>query len=121
MLVETVLKKSLMAMPFLFFVFLVYGINHEHGDSNAGSMYPIAFALPGLGFTVVSYILYFYTDKLTCNSKLNVLKNFVHLILVISFFAFHDKGAFVVISLTLTTILAVNLIMIFANTLKKDI
>ena len=118
MLIETVLKKSLVTMPFLFLVFLVYGINHEHGDSNAGSMYPIAFALPGLTFTVASYSLYFYTDKLTSNSKLNVLKNFAHLILVISFFAFPDKGAFVVISLTLGTILAVNLLMTFANTLK---
>jgi len=96
-------------MVILPMVFFVFGTNHEHGDSNAGGMYPIAFAVPGIAITVFSYILYCITDVITYGKKINPIKNFAHLILGLGLLFFHDEAAQAIIYLSLLTILAINL------------
>jgi hypothetical protein len=106
---ETVFKKSLIAFPFLVLVFLAYGINHEHGDSSSGSMYPLVFAIHYIGISVISYALYFLTDRLTSQTKINFIKNVIHLSLFIGLLLFHDKVISIVLILTLPTLLVINL------------
>jgi hypothetical protein len=117
--IETVIKKTLIALPCLVLVFLVYGINYEHGDSNAGSMYPLAFAVHFSIASVISYILYVITDRITYNSRINILKNFIHLILWFGLAWLHSKAVVLVVSLTLPTLLAVNLVGMLNNYLTK--
>lgn len=117
--IETVIKKTLIALPCLVIVFLVYGINHEHGDSNAGSMYPLVFAVHFSIASVISYILYVITDRITYNNRTNILKNFIHLILWFGLVWLHGKAVVLVISLTLPTLLAVNLVGMLNNYLTK--
>jgi hypothetical protein len=107
--IETVFRKSLIAFPFLIVVFLVYGINHEHGDSNAGSMYPLVFAIHYIAISIVSYMLYVITDRITNTRKLNFIKNFVHLILFIGLLFFSNKAISIPLLLTLPTLLLINL------------
>jgi hypothetical protein len=117
---KDILKKSLIAFPPLFFLFLIYGINREHRDYNAGSMYPLVFAIHYIGLTVMSYILYFVTDRLTYNTKFNPIKNFVHLILGFCLFFNSNQVLMMLLSLTLPMILAINLITELYCWLKKS-
>ena len=120
-MVETIFKKSLIASPFLALVFLVYGVNHEHGDTNAGSMYPLVFAVQYFILSILSYILFFIIDKLTAQTKWNSLKNFVHLILGLGLIWFQSPIVVLIAVLTLPTLLIVNLITVFFNSIPKNL
>jgi len=115
---QFVAKRLIIALPFLIMVYLVFGINDEHGDINAGSMYPLVWIIPGAIISSVSYILYFLTDKLTQNKKYNFLKLFGHLILGISLL-WMNEGLFVVTALTLPAILLINLVIIFYHRINN--
>ena len=105
-----VIKKSIIAFPVLLIVFFIYGTHREHGDSNAGSMYPIAFAAHCLIITITSNILYAFTDRATFNTKINFIKNFAHLTIGVVLVWFHGDVMQMVIFLTLPTLLIINLI-----------
>jgi hypothetical protein len=109
--VAFVLKRSLLALPFLLLIYLVFGINYEHGGTNAGSMYPLVWVIPGLTVSIISFISFFITDKLTLGSKLNFIKNFVHLFLGISLLWIGNKF-FTVIAITLPAVAVINLIVV---------
>jgi hypothetical protein len=118
---EVIFKKSLIAAPFLAIVFLVYGVRSEHGDLNWGLMYPIAFALQYLGLSVVSYTLYLIADNITRNTKMNFIKNFIHLVLGVCLFWFREEAEVVAILLTLSTLLVINLATSFYNSLNEPV
>ncbi|MDB5285257.1 MAG: hypothetical protein JWR05_206 [Mucilaginibacter sp.] len=107
---QTVFKKSIIAFPFLIIVYLVYGINTEHGDANAGSMYPLVFAPHFVIISLLSYALYFIADQLIMKTRWNFLKNVIHLILGVGLIWFDSKRDLVVVLPTLITILIVNLL-----------
>lgn len=110
MFFQTVFKKSIIAFLFLIIVYLVYGINHEHGDANAGSMYPLVFAPHFLIISLLSYALYFIADQLTMKTRWNFLKSVIHLILAVGLIWFDTNRDLVVVLPTLMTILIVNLL-----------
>jgi hypothetical protein len=117
----TVFNKSFIAFPVLIVVFFVYGTHHEHGDANAGGMYPIVFAVQYLIITVVSNILYALTDKATFNTRINFIKNFAHVTLGVVLFWFHGDVMQAIVLLTLPTLLVVNLIMSAYNSFIKPV
>jgi MFS-type transporter involved in bile tolerance (Atg22 family) len=117
---EVTFKKSLIAFPFLLLVFFAYGVRHEHGDMNAGSMYPLVFAVQYFVLSIVSYVLYFLTDRYTLKTKMNFIKISIHLILGIFIFLFHDKAITIVILLTLPTLLISNVATFFYNSLNEQ-
>ncbi len=96
---------------------MVYGINHEHGDINAGSMYPLVFIVPGMMMAFSSYILYFLFDRLTQGQGANFLKNFIYFPLVLGMYLFDIPS--IVFILTLATTILINLIMSASNRLVK--
>jgi hypothetical protein len=109
-LLRMVFKKSIIAFPFLILVYLVYGIRYEHGDTNAGSMYPLVFAPYFVTISLFSYALYYLADQLTMNTSWNFSKNVIHLIVFAILIWYHAKRDLVVLVLTLITILIVNLL-----------
>ena len=117
----TVFSKYLIALPVLVIVFFIYGTHREHGDSNAGGMYPIAFALHYLIINIASNILYALTDKATFNTRINFIKNFAHLTIGVVLFWFHDDVMQMIVLLTLPTLLVVNLIMSAYNSFIKPV
>ena len=50
-------KKSAIEIPILLIVYFIFGTIREHGDTNAGGMYPIVFAIPGIAIVLLSNIL----------------------------------------------------------------
>lgn len=117
----TVFNKSFIAFPVLIIVFFVYGTHHEHGDSDAGGMYPIVFAVQYLTISIISSILYALTDRATLNTGINFIKNFAHLIIGVVLFWFHDDVMKIVVLLTLPTLLVVNLIAYAYNSFNKPV
>ncbi|WP_295673153.1 hypothetical protein [uncultured Mucilaginibacter sp.] len=107
---ETVVTKSLIAFPFLLIVFYCYGVNHEHGDVNAGLMYPTAFLIHIALVCFVTYSIYFFVDKFTYRKRINPVKNFVHLILAASLLFTRENVILILVILTLPTLLVINLI-----------
>jgi hypothetical protein len=91
----------------------------EHGE-NAGGLYVLAYALPGMCVVMVCYILYFITDRITLHRKWNPLKNFIHLILGIALFWFPLNETFTIFILILSTVLVINLIALLPSSFEKN-
>jgi len=102
-------------------VFFVYGTHREHGDSNAGGMYPIVFAVHYLAINIASNILYALADRATFNIRTNFLKNFAHLIIAVGLFWVHTDVMQVIVLLTLPTLLVLNLITSAYNSFIKPV
>jgi len=107
---ETVVRKVIIAVPFLVIVFFIFGTIREHGDTNAGGMYPIVFTLPGLGYTLLCYVLFYFVDEATKRSRWNLIKYVVHLLLLIeSFWLTPNSSDYTILLLTVGTILVINI------------
>src|ERR1700744_4128834 len=88
-LIQFVIIRSLVAVPVILLVYFFIGVNYEHGDTNAGGMYPIAFALHGIIISAISYTMYYLFDVATTHQKINLMKNGVHLVLGFTLLFFH--------------------------------
>jgi hypothetical protein len=87
--------------------FFEYGVIHEHGDYNAALMYPMVFAIHGLGISIACYIIYYVFDALTFHSKWNILKNIIHCILFIALFWLPTQGVIFILLIISIPILAI--------------
>jgi len=76
-------KKLFISIPILMYSIFIYGKIKEQGDINAAGMYLAVFFLPTLVIAVLSYVIFYITDKVTGNHYANFIKIFSHFILVI--------------------------------------
>lgn len=112
------IKNSLIAFPILTLVFIIIGTEKEHGDSNAGLMYGF-YAFYAFVVSFVCYLLYHLTDVNTQHSKWNVIKYFGHLIFAVELFWITNRQYFFLISVTLVTLTAINLVIAFVVKIRK--
>src|SRR4051812_23823529 len=95
-------------------IFTLYGINIEHGDANAGSMYGVIAIVPTFFIVLTSYFLYYVFDLVTKNNRLNKLKSYIHLTLFIALTWLDPKGAiYPLLIISLVDILIVNVLYLY--------
>lgn len=110
-LIQFVIVRSLIAVPVILVAYLIIGINYEHGDTNAGGMYPLVFAPHAIIIAAASYILYCMVGMATTGKKINLVKNGAHLMLGFGLLFFPLPSLFITGSIvTLGVILLINLI-----------
>lgn len=118
-LAEFVFKRTLIAIPFLVFAFVIWGTKHDNGDINSGSMAALVFILPSIAYSIACYIVYFIADHLIKQTSWNNLKYVAHLILAIVLIWFSPKDVtFIVLSITIGTLLLINFSMAILNYLN---
>lgn len=110
-LIQFVIVRSLIAVPIILIAYFIIGVNYEHGDTNAGGMYPLVFAPHAIIIAVASYILYYLVDMATTGKKINYAKNGAHLVLGFGLLFFPLPSLFITGGIiTLGVILLINLI-----------
>ncbi len=110
-LIQFVIIRSLIAVPVILKAYFILGVNHEHSDTNAGGMYPIAFSVHAIIIAVASYILYYMFDMITTGKKINYAKNGAHLVLGFGLLFFPLPSLLITGGIvTLGVILLINLI-----------
>jgi len=110
-LIQFVIIRSLIAVPVILVAYFILGVNYEHGDTNAGGMYPLVFAIHAIIIAIASYILYYIVDIVTTDKKINFVKNAAHLVLGFGLLFFHLPSLLITGGIvTLAVILLINLI-----------
>jgi hypothetical protein len=117
-----VLKKVIISIPFLVLGFYLYGMHREHNDVNAAGMYGLVFIPQGFLTSAVCYALYFLTDITTKDSTWNILKYFVHLLILIPLYCLPSfLGVGFISILAVLIVLVVNVCtLLYDKFIKED-